>query len=36
MIDRIDAVDAENNTELSRSIGLGADYDENKIRQLRD
>ena len=36
MIDCIDAVDAENNTELSRSIGLGADYDENKIRQLRD
>lgn len=36
MIDRIDAIDAENNTELSRWIGLGADCDENKIRQLRD
>lgn len=36
MIDCIDAVDAKNNTELSRSIGLGADCDENKIRQLRD
>lgn len=36
MINRIDAVDVENNTELSRSIGLGDDYDENKIRQLQD
>ena len=27
----IGAVYVENNTELSRPIGLGADYDENQI-----
>ena len=36
MIDRIGVVYAEYDTKLSWSIGLGVNYDENKIRKLRD
>ena len=36
MINRIGAIYAENETNLSWSIGLGAIYDENDIRQQHD